>query len=246
MAYTGILVRGGAHAAMLADLPIHREVVVTELGLGVGWDTGSGVGVHWLNYEALSKIGKVAADGSGKEANLKTSNLPILFDAVNGDIQVTTDKVVFKGAYSLPFSLSYIKSMTYDVMTLTDKNTPEHLRTLQLASLSKLKSLTPTEMQISDGGDPEVITTFNLVKLNEFLSGMITKPTSLSSSTTVATFAGISGTIVIEKEDGTVLGQTTTGTTLTYGETLTVGAKVYAYNIDAAKNRSLRVVATVA
>ena len=73
MAYTGILVRGGAHAAMLADLPVHREVVVTELGLGIGWDTGSGVGVHWLNYEALSKIGLVAADGSGKEANLKTS-----------------------------------------------------------------------------------------------------------------------------------------------------------------------------
>ena len=246
MAYTGILVRGGAHAAMLADLPIHREVVVTELGLGVGWDTGSGVGVHWLNYEALSKIGKVAADGSDKEANLKTSNLSILFDAVNGDIQVTTDKVVFKGAYSLPFSLSYVKSMTYDVMTLTDKNTPEHLRTLQLASLSKIKSLTPTEMQISDGGDPEVITTFNLAKLNEFLSGMITKPTAFTSTTTTATFGGISGTIVIEKEDGTVLGQTTTGTTLTYGETLTVGAKVYAYNIDAAKNRSLRVVATVA
>lgn len=246
MAYTGILVRGGSHAAMLADLPIHREVVVTELGLGVGWDTGSGVGVHWLNYEALSKIGLVAADGSGKEANLKTSNLPILFDAVNGDIQVTTDKVVFKGAYSLPFSLSYVKSMTYDVMTLTDKNTPEHLRTLQLASLSKIKYLTPTEMQISDGGDPEVITTFNLVKLNEFLSGMITKPTAFTSTTTTATFGGISGTIVIEKEDGTVLGQATTGTTLTYGETLTIGAKVYAYNMDAAKNKSLRVVATVA
>lgn len=246
MAYTGILVRGGSHAAMLADLPIHREVVVTELGLGVGWDTGSGVGVHWLNYEALSKIGLIAEDGSGKEANLKTSNLPILFDAVNGDLQVTTDKVVFKGAYSLPFSLSYIKSMTYDVMTLTDKNTPEHLRTLQLASLSKIKSLTSTEMQISDGGDPEVITTFNLVKLSEFLSGMITKPTNLTSTTTTATFAGISGTIVVEKEDGTVLGQATTGTTLTYGETLTIGAKVYAYNMDAAKNKSLRVVATVA
>lgn len=246
MAYTGILVRGGSHTAMLADLPIHREVVVTELGLGVGWDTGSGVGVHWLNYEALSKIGLVAEDGSGKEANLKTSNLPILFDAVNGDLQVTTSAAVFKGAYSLPFSLSYIKSMTYDVMTLTDKNTPEHLRTLQLASLSKIKSLTPTEMQISDGGSPEVITTFNLVKLNEFLSGMITKPTAFTSTTTKATFAGISGTIVVEKEDGTVLGQATTGTTLTYGETLIVGAKVYAYNIDAAKNKSLRVVATVA
>ena len=101
-------------------------------------------------------------------------------------------------------------------------------------------------MQISDGGNPEVITTFNLVKLNEFLSGMITKPTAFTSTTTVATFAGISGMIVVEKEDGTVLGQTTTGTTLTYGETLTVGAKVYAYNIDSAKNKSLRVVATVA
>ena len=246
MAYTGILVRGSSHAAILADLPIHREVVLTERGLGIGWDTGAGVGVHWLNYNILSKIGKIATDGLSAENNIKTSNLPIIFDAANGDIEVKTDSVVFKGAYTLPYSLSYIKSLTYDVLTLTDKNTPEHLRTLQLASLSKIKSLTPTEMQISDGGSPEVITTFNLVKLNEFLSNMLTKPTSFTSTTTGATFAGISGTIVVEKEDGTILGQTTIGTTLTYGETLTIGAKVYAYNIDAAKNKSLRVVATVA
>lgn len=246
MAYTGILVRGTSHDAMLDDLPIHREVVLTELGLGIGWDTGAGVATHWLNYEALSKIGKIAADGSGKESNLKTSNLPIVFDADNGDIQVTTSELILKGAYKFPFSLSYIKSMTYDVLTLTDKNEPEHLRTVQLASLSKIKSLTPTELVITDGGSPEVLTTLSITKLNEFLSGMITKPTAFTSTTTTATFAGISGTIVVEKEDGTVLGQTTTGTTLTYGETLTSGAKVYAYNMDTAKNKSLRVVATVA
>ena len=246
MSYTGILVRGSSHATMLTDLPIHREVVMTELGLGVAWDTGSGVVTNWLNYNILSKIGVIAPDGLSAEPNLKTSNLPIIFDGVNGDMQLKTDSVVFKGTYKLPYSLSYIKSMTYDVLTITDKATTESLRNISLASLSKIKSLTPTELQLTDSGSPEVITTFNLVKLNEFLSGMITKPTALTSTTTVATFAGISGTIVIEKEDGTVLGQTTTGTTLTYGETLTAGAKVYAYNMDAAKNKSLRVVATVA
>jgi hypothetical protein len=194
----------------------------------------------------LSKIGKIAADGSGKEMNLKTSNLPIVFDAPLGDIQCLSDRMTLKGAFDLSYGLSYVKSMNYDIMTLTDKSIPEHTRTLQLASLSKIKSLTPTELQLTDSGAPETITVFNLAHLKEFLTGYITKPTALTSTTTVATFAGIAGTIVIEKEDGTVLGQTTTGTTLTYGETLTVGAKVYAYNMDSAKNKSLRVVATVA
>ena len=131
---------------------------------------------------------------------------------------------------------------------LDHEKKPDYIPTyaVQLASLSKIKSLTPTELIITDGGSPEVLTTLSITKLNEFLSGMITKPTAFTSTTTTATFGGISGTIVVEKEDGTVLGQTTTGTTLTYGETLTVGAKVYAYNMDAAKNKSLRVVATVA
>lgn len=246
MAYTGILLRGSSHAAMLTDLPIHREIVVTEQALGVGWDTGSGVANYWLNYEALSKIGKVEADGSGKDSKLRTSNLPIVFDSTTAELYLGTDKMTLKGAFDFSYSLSYIKTMNYDVLTLTDKGTPEHTRTLQLASLSKIASLTPTELQVSDGGNPAVITTFNLAYLKEFLTGFIPKPTSLSSSTTVATFAGIQGTIVIENEAGTVLGQATGGTTITYGVAQTAGTKVYAYNMDAAKNKSLRIVATIA
>ena len=101
MSYTGILLRGSSHAAMLADLPIHREIVVTEQALGVGWDTGSGVAKYWLNYETLSKIGMVAADGSGKDNKLRTSNLPIVFDSTAAELYLGTDKMTLKGSFDL-------------------------------------------------------------------------------------------------------------------------------------------------
>ncbi len=117
--YTGILLRADTHVNYSTDLLIHREYAVSELGLGIGFDHGSGVVQYWLNFDVLSKLGAIASDGV-VTPGFKTSILPITFDAA-GDIKVNTDNVIFKGSATLSYDLKQITEITASIMTVYNK-----------------------------------------------------------------------------------------------------------------------------
>lgn len=209
--YTGILVRGNSHANFVTDPLVSREIAISPSALGIAIDRGSGVETFWLNYAALSKIGKILNANGSLQVGFKTSDLPITFDASQGnpDLYVGTTSFTLKGLYTLPFSLNKIKSISNTSMSFTDNATPETLTTLTLANLAFLSTPGP-------------------------VLGVATT-TSVGVTTNLPGYA-----YIVEAANGTVLGSGVNSGTVTYSVTQTTGSRVFAYYVDSHKNRSFR------
>lgn len=113
--YTGILLRSDSHVNYQTTILVDREIALSQVGLGIGIDRGSGVENFWLNYSALSKIGSIATDGV-VTVGFKTSNLPITYDS--GDLILGISDFTVKGSI-FKYSLSWL-SVTTDYLTIDD------------------------------------------------------------------------------------------------------------------------------
>jgi hypothetical protein len=213
--YAGILLRSLSHAAFATDPLVTREVVISPSALGVAINRGSGVETFWLNYAALSKIGKVLDASGALQVGVKTSDLPIIFDATlgNPDLYIGTSSFTLKGTNVLTFGLK------------------------------KIKSISNTEIVFTDNGTVEVLTTVNIPNLAQITKAgpVLSSPTSINVSITLSTPSAY----VIEAEDGTTLATGTAANTgalnsATFSSARASGARVYAYTIDIHKNRSFR------
>jgi len=219
MAYTGILLRGDTQPNIMADPPIHRELAITDKGLVLGYDSGSGVVNFTLNYDILSKLATVADDGTIAFEGLKTSDVPILFDG-SGDIKVTPDSIILKDVHILSNSLEFIKSVSSVSMVITDRANPETTKTLIFDDIIRVSAITA-----------EMIDT--LGQLNS-------APVLANPTTTTVDITNVQGTVEVVDENESSLGTLTADGTLTFSTTQTSGARVYAYSYDVSKNRSKR------
>jgi len=219
MAYTGILLRGGAHPDIMNDPPIHREIAITDKGLVVGYDNGDGVVNFTLDYSILAKIAPVAADGTVDFEGLSTSDLPIVFDGT-GDIKVTDDGIILRDVHTLSSSLDFIKSVNSLNMVITDNADPETTKTLIFDDIIRVSAITA-----------EMISTL------EQLNG---SPVLANPSTTTVDITNVQGTTIVVDETEASLGTLTADGTLTFSTEQASGARVYAYNYDVSKNRSKR------
>jgi len=184
MADTGILLRGSTHEDIMADKPIHREVCVTEKGLVIGYDSGSGIDVKTLNLEVLAKIGKVAEDGAVEEG-LKTSQIPIIFDGL-GDIKVTDDFLTLRDSHKLSTTLRFIKSVSYNGITLTDLGDPETTRYVSWKALEAISGLASPELNLpttTKVNIDQVVGTVEVVDEAELSLGTLTAIGELTFST---------------------------------------------------------------
>jgi len=120
----------------MLDKPIHREICITEKGLVIGYDAGSGIQMYMLNLASLNAISNVAEDGT-ITLGFKTSNIPITHDG-DGDIKVTTEGLVLNNTDILSKNLKFIKTMDSSSITITDLADPENLTVLDLNILNNL------------------------------------------------------------------------------------------------------------
>jgi len=219
MAYTGILLRGDTHQNIMNDAPIHRELAITDKGLVIGYDNGSGVVNFTLNYDILSKIAAVAVNGTVAFNGLKTSNIPILFDG-NGDIKITDSAITVRDIHVISTSLKFIKSVNFDNMIISDGLDPETTKTLVFDDILRVSAIT-TGM-ITD------------------LGAINGSPVLATPTTTTVDITNVVGTVEVVDEAEASLGTLTADGTLTFGAVQTSGARIYAYNYDESKNRSKR------
>ncbi len=157
--YTGILVRSGSHADFESVDPlVDRELALSQFGLGVGIDRGSGVESFWLNYSALSKINSIAADGT-ITPGFKTSDIPVTYDT--SKLLYTVNGFSVDGNL-LHNSLSYISSISAVNITFTDKGGTPTLTSLNIADLKTASSAAPilsgpTTVEVTTNLDNTVI-----------------------------------------------------------------------------------------
>jgi hypothetical protein len=156
--YTGILLRTDTHPNFAIDLLVHRELAVSPSGLGIGVDRGSGVETFWLNYEALAKIGLIAANGT-VTPGFKTSDIPITFDSGTLKEDVNGIKV---NDNLLHNSLSYISSVSALNLIFTDKATTPVLTTVNIAGMAMASKpapilSVPTTTSVTTNQDSTVI-----------------------------------------------------------------------------------------
>ena len=132
--YTGILLRYDSQVNYETDVLVSRELAVSQYGLGIGIDRGSGVEGFWLNYEALSKLSAIAPDGA-VTPGFKTSDIPIIYDS--GYLEAAAGGLlVDQNLFSL--TLSHIHSITADSITFTDKAETPTYRTIDFDSMNTL------------------------------------------------------------------------------------------------------------
>ena len=220
MAYTGILVRNAAsHADLIADPPINREIAISEKALVLGYDSGNGIVLFPLNYNLLSKIGTVAADGSIAFAGIKTSEIPIEFDGT-GDLKVSNLGITIKDSSFLSASLKYIKSVDFTNIVITDGADPETTKDLVIDDIIRVSAITAEQIAI--------------------LAAESDLPVLSNPSTTTVDIANVQGTTIVVDESEVSLGTLTADGTLTFSTAQVSGARVYAYSYDISKNRSKR------
>jgi len=156
MAQTGILLRGDIFSTIYADPVVAREVALAGNWLTIGTDDGSGgVNEFYLNLAALSRIGKLLDDQGNGNIDLKTSNLPIIFDA--GLFKEQADHILIKNNYRLYFEALGFKNVTSSTIVFEDDTELDIDYLIQQQTRPIIEASTSTDITLDwNSGTPVV------------------------------------------------------------------------------------------